>query len=293
MKIEILLLLMCFGEFFLNAQDFSTKFYLTDKHGTKDSLELGYSSTATFGIDPQFGEVEYNTPVISSKFTASIIINVSNKMLNEIIRYGKVTSFTRKQIVPNMEGTYIEQNAIGIMIPAESLPVTISWDKSLFIDSQRNKSLITDWTIGGWFDAGGASFLNYLKDTNSIQINDSIANYFYLDCIYFYSDGTNEYPMYIFYVAFANATTIMNGINDLSQENQVSVYPSITSNYVYIRNETAYRIHKSRILTLSGMPLEIINDNSTSIDLSKYPNGIYLLCIETTENISYFKIIKK
>lgn len=276
----------------LYAQDFSTKFYLTNKHGAKDSLELGYSSSATFGIDSQFGEVGYSTPVNFNKFGASIIINGSNEMLSQIIQNNKVNYFSKKQIVPFMLGSWIEQNAIGIMIPADSLPVTITWDKTQFLDIQRNFSLITDWPVGFWFDAGGSSFLENLKDTNSIRINDSIVNDFYTNGIYFYTSDTIETPMYIFYVAFANAGTIINGIKDINADKQIKVYPTITNSYVYIKNKTASRILKTKTLTLSGKLIETINDNLSGIDLSNYPNGIYLLSIETTENITYTKIIK-
>jgi len=288
MKTKITILVMYFSVALLNAQDFSTKFYLTDKHGTKDSLVLGYSSTASFGLDTQYGEVGYTTPVNSNKFGASIIINGSNKVLSQIIYNKEINSFSKKQIVPLQETAYIEQNAIGIMVPIDSLPITVSWDKSQFADTQRNYSLITDWKLGGWFDAGdgNTSFLGNLKDINSVQVKDRIANYLF-------SDGTNQYPMYIFYIAFANSKTMINGVNVANAGKPISVYPSVTNSYVYIRNNTANRIIKTKILSLSGKLIETIEDNQTSIELSKYPNGIYLLGIETSENISYFKIIKK
>ena len=293
MKTNIIILILSFCGALLYAQDFSTKFYLTDKHGAKDTLEIGYSSNATFGLDSQYGEVGYSTPVNINRFGASIIISDSTENLYEIIRSQEITAFSKKQIIPFQQSAWIEQNAIGIMIPANSLPVTVSWDKSQFSDTQRNYSFITDWRVGGWFDAGGASFKENLKDTESIQINDSIRNYVYLDGLYIYSDGTNEYPMYLFYVAFANYETIMNGVEDVKADKPIVIYPSITNNYVYVKNRTANRILKTKILSLSGKLIETIEDNSTIIDLSNYPIGIYLLSIETTENIFYYKIIKK
>lgn len=286
MKTKIIILFMYISGILLYAQDFSTKFYLTNKHGAKDSLELGYSSTATFGLDPQYGEVGYSIPVNSNKFGASIIINGSNEMLSQLIHNNEINSFSKKQIVPFQQTVWIEQNAIGIMIPVDSMPITISWDKSRFDDTQRNYSLITDWTLGGWFDAGGASFLKNLKDTNSIQVKDRIANYFF-------SDGTNQYPMYIFYIAFGNSSNIKTDIKSVSKS-QLTDFAIIKNGFIEIKQDLNISIKQVSIYnTLGELVFQKSSNQISQINISNYKKGMYILNLATVKGQFNYKIINK
>lgn len=284
MKTKIIILILSFCGALLYAQDFSTKFYLTNERGVKDSLELGYSSNATFGLDSQYGEVGYSTPVNSNKFGASIIINGSNEMLSQIIQNNKINSFSKKQIVPIQQTVWIEQNAIGIMIPVDSMPITISWDKSQFVDTQRNYSLITDWTLGGWFDAGGASFLKNLKDTNSIQIKDRVANYFF-------SDGTNQYPMYIFYIAFGNSNNIKTNIKSVN-ETQLSDLAIIKNGFIEIKQDLNISIKQVSIYnTLGELVFHKSLNQASKINIGDYKKGVYVLYLATDKGQFSYKII--
>ena len=47
----------------LLAQEFSTKLYFESYQGEKDTLEIGYDPSATHGIDSDFGEINYGTPI--------------------------------------------------------------------------------------------------------------------------------------------------------------------------------------------------------------------------------------
>jgi hypothetical protein len=275
MKTRIYCLIIFLYGSLLNAQDFSTKFYITNKHDAKDSLELGYSGSATFGIDSQFGEVGYSTPVNADKFRASIIVRGNNG----------INSFSKKQIIPFQQSVWIEQNAVGIMVPVDSMPITISWDKTHFENIQRNYSLITDWTLGGWFDAGGASFLKYLKDTNFIQIKDRTANYIF-------SDGINQYPMYIFYIAFGEINNIETNIKRI-RETKLSDLAVYKNGLILINQEIYQNIKQVNIYNASGK-LEFHKSSilTHEIDISNYNKGVYFVFIETNKGQFSFKIIK-
>ena len=269
---------------FLYAQDFSTKFYLKTNYGVKDSIELGYSGTATFGLDSQYGEVGYSTPINANKFSSSVIINGSGEELPQTIQNNNINSFSKKQIVPLQQMVWIERNAIGIMIPADSLPVTVSWDKSLFVDNQRNYSLITDWTLGGWFDAGGASFLKYLKDADSIKVENRNANYFF-------SDGINQYPMYIFYVAFGNTDNINTDIKSVD-EIQLSDLAIVKNGFVEIKHDLNISIKQVSIYNTLGELVYHKSTNQTSkINIGDYKKGVYVLYLVTDKGQYSCKII--
>lgn len=284
MKTKTFVLVLSFCAFLLNAQDFSTKFYLKDKQGGRDTLELGYSGAATFGLDTQFGELSYDSPVDLSKFCASIIANGSNKELVQIIQNRELTLFSKKQIVPNRQGVYVEQNAVGIMVPFDSLPITISWDKSLFENDERDFSLITDWTIGAWFDAGNCTVKSYLKDVSSVQIPKTTSNYTY-------DNGVTQHAMYIFYIAFANEENVKVDVKNIQQP-EASILVNQKNGVINIDNRSNEQIVSSEIVSVTGRKIEYDRINSQCFDISNQPDGIYIVRIETLENSYCFKIIK-
>ena len=288
MKTRLIVLSICFSQCFLYAQEFSTKFYLTSKSGMTDSIELGYDNNASFGIDPQFSEIAYNSPLNTGRLKASII-SCSKRNLGEVIHYNEsIEGFSKKQIVPIQPNYWIEQNAIGIMIPNDSLPILFTWDKSQFTDEKRNYSIITDWPLGGWFDAGNGntSFLKNLKDTGSVLVKDRLPNYIY-------SDGSNQYPMFVFFVAFANLDNIKADVRIINESNYFTVFPNCTSDFVYIKNNVSNQPINATIISLSGTIIGKFDKLQTKIDLSPYPSGIYFIRLESNQGKFNFKIIKK
>ena len=288
MKAKIYFLIIFFYGFLLYAQDFSTKFYLKTKYGVKDSVELGYSGAATFGLDSQYGEFGYSTPVNSNRFGASIIINENNKALWEIINYHEITTFSKKQIVPFHQTAWIEQNAIGIMVPVDSLPITISWDNSQFVDVQRDYSLITDWPVGGWFDAGdgSVSFLKYLKDNSSVLVDDKTVNYIY-------TDGTNEYPMSVFYIAFGNSDNIKTAVKSVD-EIQLSDLAIIKNGFIEIKQDANVTIKSICIYnTLGELLFQKFSNHTSKIKIGDFKKGVYVLYLRTDEGQFSYKIINK
>ncbi|MBM3186500.1 MAG: T9SS type A sorting domain-containing protein, partial [Bacteroidetes bacterium] len=76
------------------------------------------------------------------------------------------------------------------------------------------------------------------------------------------------------------------GVDNLVADNKFSIYPNPFTNLVSI-DFTENQVHKIEVLDYLGSILysSIINANTT-IDLSKFSNGIYLICIDgRTEKI--------
>ena len=84
---------------------------------------------------------------------------------------------------------------------------------------------------------------------------------------------------------FTNSTNIEN------TDNNISIYPNPTSNFIEI---TAENICSIKIIDISGKIIYSFEttDNSTTIDLSKFEKGIYFVKISTDNSTYSKKIIK-
>lgn len=276
-KIIILSLILQSLCCYLSSQQFSTKLYLQGINNGKDTLEVGYDPNATKGIDVNFGEINYSNPFTHNKFSAFI---VDPSIIHQS------SFFLKKQILNTYSG-WVESNALGIIVPYDSLPVTVSWEKSLFENTERDYSLITDWTMGGWFDAGSYTFKSYLKDVSSVQIPKTVSNYIY-------DDGVQQHSMYIFYLAFAKEENFISGFNSTKSNSNLQIYPNPASDFILINNKTIDNIKQIKVLTLNGGIIEIVNGSQTKIDCSKWANGLYIIEFELNKKLVYSKIqIKK
>ena len=276
-KIIILSLILQSLCCYLSSQQFSTKLYLQGINNGKDTLEVGYDPNATKGIDVNFGEISYSTPLAYNKFSAFI---VDPSIINQS------SFFLKKQILNTYSG-WVESNALGIIVPYDSLPVTVSWEKSLFENTERDYSLITDWTMGGWFDAGSSTFKSYLKDASSVQIPKTVSNYIY-------DDGVQQHSMYIFYLAFAKEENIISGNKGILSNSSLSIYPNPTSFFINVENKSNEDIKQIKVFTLEGQIVECTDGSKAKIDCSKWTNGLYIIGIELNDKTIYSKIqIKK
>lgn len=273
-----------------DAQQFSTKLYLEDKNGEKDTLEVGYDSNATNGVDISLGEVVYTSPIDSTRFKAYIIGQCwlcNDFLLNPY--------YLRKQIM-QPSAHYISEGSIPIVFPYESLPITISWNSSLFVDAERNHSLITDWIPNRWFDVSSdwSVTMANLKDVSSVQfpVASSELQLTNMKAQGFnYSKSGKQYPLKTIYLAFGD-NKIM-GINELQNDNQLQIYPSIVRNQLKIKNFTSQQIKSINIQSLDGKILQTIISSESEINCSALIKGIYFIAVELDNNIVYKKFIKE
>jgi hypothetical protein len=258
------------------AQEFSTKFYIETAQGEKDTLELGYDPAATFGTDAIFDETDYGSPLSPDQFQAFVLAYDN--------RFEGPYYYLKKQIV--VLGKWLEGNTIEIIYPEEALPITISWDKLQFEDPSISQSLITDWTLGGWFDAGNCTFKEYLKDTTFITVDDYRNIEYKDDNIYYY----DNIPFRALYIAFGNEEYVK--IEDISISG-FNIYPNPVIDICYIRKGDKV-IRGIRLFSISGKEIISLKGEITNIDCQGLSKGIYVLAIETKDNKkSYFKLIKK
>lgn len=101
-------------------------------------------------------------------------------------------------------------------------------------------------------------------------------------------DTTN---LYYIKSTFDEETTLTSKEN-LLNNTEVSIYPNPVTDKVNIKVSENSIIRKIRILSIDGRIVKTI-ENSPSIDVKNINSGIYILQIETNNNIISKKIIKK
>ncbi len=159
----IIFLLYCLCTFTISySQQFKFSIAFEDAMGNSDTLVIGYDSESTTGIDHAFGEENIISHPWDDTFEARV----------ESIAFQEPEFQTKIQVYPHSCAGECLYYLLTIAIRIDSFPLTISWDKELFTDPCINKSFITDWVPGGWFDAahGGEQDIKtrLIKTRNSI-----------------------------------------------------------------------------------------------------------------------------
>jgi hypothetical protein len=118
----------------------STYLYFEDKNGVKDSLQvvIAQPSDEDISIAPPMELSEVKQAIMDSTYFIVIRPNIFKQ---EFYRTYTYTPY----------GGYIENRRKDILIPADRLPVTITWDKQFFMDTEL-LSVLCDMPV--WFDVG-------------------------------------------------------------------------------------------------------------------------------------------
>ena len=280
MKKNLLFLITLFFCVYLNAQEFSTKLYFEDNNDRKDTLTVGMDGVATYGIDEIYGESNFAF-LPNDKFEVYFI---DTRWSYELEKESKF--YLKKQIVPPTNG-WIESGAIGIVIPINSLPVTISWDNSKFINNNVDYSIITDWILGGWFDAGTSSFKKYMKDTSSIVVTNNQSG------IIYYA-GVEKKQMLLVYIALGDSKNILASNNTLKINSKIKL--CLFNNYINIINNSTEKILGITIFSLNGIAIATINQdlistNDINID-TNLCDGLYIANVKTNKGNYFYKLLK-
>ncbi|MDD4971689.1 MAG: alpha-amylase family glycosyl hydrolase [Paludibacter sp.] len=81
-----------------------------------------------------------------------------------------------------------------------------------------------------------------------------------------------------------------NGISDPIVQNNTTVFPTETTNFVYIT--TPYTVKNVNIYSLQGSIVKAVT-NSTTVDVTNLTKGVYILEVNTLQGKSIHKIIKE
>ena len=138
------------------------------------------------------------------------------------------------------------------------------------------KYFFADYCSGeiGWVDSDNN--LEFLEDTNN-----------------FFSSFGQDMSGQLYAIGSGRVYKIIGetmGVNDQNQ-NTISVYPNPTSDYLNITSNKS--VDTVSIYSAEGKLLQTINGNTTQIDISSYPKGVYLVTIQSGKITKTQKVVKK
>ncbi len=145
---HIYFLLSIFVAVSVQAQQFS-HLYFEDKNGLKDSLQIAVCMS-----DDEFTGVQL-TEAEQALFDSTYWVMLKDGRWegegNKWESYHYIWSYSRVYTYKPYTG-WAETKKQSILIPADRLPVTISWDKQFFNDNGLSNSVM--WDGHSWFDVG-------------------------------------------------------------------------------------------------------------------------------------------
>lgn len=304
MKSRLLLiisLLMCFVGY---TQEFSFDIVFEDTVGNKDTITLGYDPSATDSIDAVFGEVN----IKDKPFDSILDIRVANKFF-EITDNGHhstdPTKYHSKKSINKFTSCSVPytNNANTILIKAKHFPLTMRYNKEVFIDSCISHSLINPMNFEHWFDIGSyysvgppAMYITYLKDQNEILLD----NFRYFSEIIshppeFYIDN-NQDTTYMLYFSFVSKYAMSLDVNEKDAQSPViKLYPNPNNGYfsVIFNIENQVINNELTVYGINGKAVykEILRSNDNPINLSHLPKGVYLVSVDVNSKKINKKIV--
>ena len=287
---NFLITALIFVSFQMIAQDFATKLYFKDGIGRVDSIKVGFSTSATDSLNSQLGEIKLSDPQIDTTFFVGISDVRINGNTNETAKFR-----TKTKYVNTSRPDYLR--FINIDLICKNYPLTISWNKSLFQDTNRSKSFIISSHPGGWFDVGEQP--HWLNSEDSIKYyttnlsNDYSKNYLY-ETGDFYIDSIHSKPVKIWrlYVDFAGSDFNMD-VRKTNNSKDI-IFPNPCQDILHINSEQSTQGFM-QLFSLTGCLLfeQSCSGSSMSINMTKFAAGTYLLQINNGIQISTYKIQKK
>ena len=254
------------------SQEFKMKLWFQDAVGNKDSIEVGYDSLATDGIDSQFGE----TNIISSPWNNNFEVRISDEWENRLVNNQQGTYHTKKQIVKKQpcSSSYA---VTAIDIKTKNWPVTISWDSTLNFTGCFNSSLLTSVMPYGWWDTPGfiSLFANSSKKT-------FVPNDLYFNNYYKYISSNND-TLDVIWQIFGDNSSIFLGVNDEKIKNSnFSIVPNpVTSTFVILSENTNNDFVNINVFSIDGILQKHFKSDQV-FDISDLPNGVFLIQMEMT-----------
>lgn len=251
---------LCFG------QEFSFQLYFEDAVGTKDTLTLGYDTTATYSIDNSFDE----TNIYSIPFNNSFEVRTSDGLQESNV---PPTFYTKKQIIAN-PCKPSKPRWIQLDIKCNNFPILVKWDKALFQNSCRLKTYITDWIT---VDVSPP----YPRTNTFLGQSDSI--------VFKTHQGFLEYlnnndTVKVFYISIGDGVPALIG-STIESKRQIrhKVFPNPTINIFQIKLGNENSIIKSvELFDLSGQKL--ITTDKKTVPLNNLPDGFYFYKIFFLDN---------
>ena len=290
MKRPLFLILFMFLGNLLIGQEFSFNLYFEDAIGNRDTLTIGYDTSATDSIDPQFGEVNIISVPLDNMLDVRITDEWKKRINDPKPGQAAGTFHTKKQIVYYTCGN--PTDLIVLDIYCKNWPVTASWDQNLFYDACLNGTFITSCIPGGWWDVCGPSSLwrMIFSEGNTVQFTSNFDGN-YIPLLNYINENYDTIPY--FWMIFADSTVVISDIGEFMKDKNAVIYPNPVNDILNIQIQDAIlKIEEIHLFDITGREIPAIyNDNR--IDCSQISKGQYILHIfYSDEKSSTYKLVK-
>jgi hypothetical protein len=208
----------------LQAQAFRFELWFEDAAGQRDTIALGYDDEATWGIDPQFGEVDIKSHPLGDSLEVRLAYYEYGTLGCDETMFDPTLFHTKTRIYPGECAATFEEEASMIIIVNAVFPLRMSWDRSLFQDSCRNQSFVTDWLPGGWFDAGcSLNDIIFLSEREEFMLTP--ADEYYM--------ATPSDTAYMYFMAFRGDAHVGSNTRSPYYRTEISLFPNPSSDKAY------------------------------------------------------------
>ncbi len=275
---------------------FEATIYVEDAIGNIDSVTVGYDTLATQNIDPEFGEIEIDTPfdsvfeVRATLLTGQYRYKCSKKIIN---------SAERILDGPNdwSSGCYGGGDSY-IIIRAIHQPVKISWHQSEFWSNNcHSGSLLSNhWAdvLTGPYDwneyPANQYFCMAAQDSFIIDLSEEAivaANVFGPVSLDFEVEGLGEQTIYgvrFYHAPIFHWTPcgqfVTNTPSIPERENDIQLFPNPTRDNVRMELPDGYKVEEVSIYNLNGQQVaHFMEAKSSVIPLHHLPQGIYQIIV--------------
>lgn len=287
MKQSILVTLFCFALCSIAKAQLEPQFMATiwveDAIGNKDSIEIGYDTSATEWIDFQFGEIALTNPFDSVLDIRGV--DVSNFWSGRA--FSKRIIGWPEKMWPS--GCYIG-NDVVFVVWAKYQPITISWDRTVFAKSDCNSGSIisnhfSDVTSDPFF------WNNHpLEENHCMASENNFTAYTNEDSIKFYRQqwveeevkGLGLQKIYAFRQFtrpyFSDTPCVISNTQNVPRNNQQSsvyLYPNPVQNRLIIEAKGIIP-NQIQIYDISGKMISQ-HKYSDSVNLMKLMPSVYII----------------
>lgn len=265
----------------LFSQEFSMKLIFENNSGARDSLVVGYDSSASDTIDSFFSEVNIKSDSLDSLLDVRIPIYADPFIWDSM----GVAQVKRQITMRKCDDQYLSEKPVPIDVYSSSWPIKISWNVESLKDSCHRGSFLTTIHPKSWFDSDGHTepFLVQLAQQDHVLYKKYVQVCPSDNCYFYQGKMIIRYWM-----AFDNQFSV--SINELPQSQQFKI--SLTNGVLLIKSErTNLSRFKAVLLDLSGTIInQNIGEQMVKLNIQNMQNKICVLQIISKGNVLTKKV---
>lgn len=274
---------------------FETELYFEDAIGNKDTITIGFDTTANKKYNPNLGELN-----IITSFDSVFEVRASHGL-----DYQNSSMVLSKTIIGFCELAWpincYSGEPINIFIHAEHQPIKVKWDRKDFLKSKC--------TYGSFIHY---NFLYEIVDPNAIIFDPEFeyeclgnqdSTYIFIGKEYVQDDGNLEelpyttvinvdtiYGFQLMLEPSANISPcfVTSNVNIVSQNEDLSIFPNPSYGIFNIHDADDLEIH---VFNIQGKMVDVPLINNR-IDLSQHESGIYFIKFRIGQKYFTKKVMK-